>query len=110
MQSSVPMMTPIVLACLGGLISFGSTSLGALFAHLTTKVGTERRPARFSLSIDFAPGLMVAASAFTLIGPAARDAGSFGRSVMEVVVAALVGPARSESLLGSHSRIFPKGL
>jgi ZIP family zinc transporter len=83
-------MTPLVAAGLGGLVSFASTSLGALGGHLARgRAGS----IRFSLSIDFALGLMVSASAFSLIGPAALSAraGADALSAWLVPLAVLAG-------------------
>ncbi len=87
-------MSTLVLAIIGGLSSFASTSLGALVALFSKRKGEETR---WSLSIDFALGLMVSASAFTLIGPAAlgtydghgADAPLFSRS--GILAVALLG-------------------
>lgn len=64
-------MSVLTMAFLGGLISFLSTSLGAFGSFFTTRF---KGSFRWNLSLDFALGLMISASAFTLIGPAARGA------------------------------------
>lgn len=76
------------LAVVGGLISFLSTALGAVFSFFSTRRG---QSFRWNLSIDFALGLMISASAFTLIGPVALDAQAQGQSLLRISVAALVG-------------------
>lgn len=65
-------MSIFVLAFLGGLSSFASTSFGALLTLFSKKGSSPSN--RWSLSIDFALGIMISASAFTLIGPAALEA------------------------------------
>jgi ZIP family zinc transporter len=64
-------MTPFMLATLGGLISFGSTSFGAALAMLRLP---GQRFESWRLPIDFALGLMISAVAFSLVGPAALEA------------------------------------
>lgn len=64
------MASTMVLASLGGLISFLSTGFGAL---LSLKSLQAPRFARFKFSIDFALGLMLSAVAFSLVGPAATQ-------------------------------------
>jgi ZIP family zinc transporter len=64
-------MTPFMLATLGGLISFGSTSFGSTLAMLRFP---GQRFAPWRLPIDFALGLMISAVAFSLVGPAALEA------------------------------------
>lgn len=83
-------MSVLALATLGGLISFLSTSLGAVLSFFSSRVA---QTPRFSLSIDFALGLMVSASAFTLIGPAAFSASSVGLGSEHILMAVLVGAA-----------------
>lgn len=60
----------LVLATLGGLISFLSTSLGVMLSFTQGKT-----PGffRFKFSIDFALGLMLSAVAFSLVAPAAQS-------------------------------------
>lgn len=67
----------LVLAALGGLVSFLSTSAGAVLSFGPWK--------RLGLSqvlspIDFALGLMLSAVAFSLVGPAAKN--SLGQPIM----------------------------
>ncbi|WP_141733394.1 ZIP family metal transporter [Oligoflexus tunisiensis] len=64
-------MTPFMLATLGGLISFGSTSFGSALAMLRLP---GKRFESWRLPIDFALGLMISAVAFSLVGPAAVEA------------------------------------
>lgn len=64
-------MSPLLLATLGGLISFGSTSFGALLALLRF---LQPPTQQWRLPIDFALGLMLSAVAFSLVGPTALDA------------------------------------
>lgn len=81
-------MSVLALAALGGLVSFMSTSFGAVLSFFSSRIA---RSPRFSLSIDFALGLMVSASAFTLIGPAALDASSTGLRPENIFFAVLAG-------------------
>ncbi len=81
-------MSVLVLATIGGLISFVATAAGSVLSLFTSRWS---QSTRFSLSIDFALGLMVSASAFSLIGPAALNAPSSGLSMMSVAGAALIG-------------------
>lgn len=67
-------MSTFALASLGGLISLLSASLDSALSLFSSGSG---RSFRWSLSIDFALGLMVSASAFSLIGPAASGATQF---------------------------------
>lgn len=64
-------MTPIMLATVGGLISFASTSFGSALAMLKLP---GQRFASWRLPMDFALGLMISAVAFSLVGPAAIEA------------------------------------
>ncbi len=64
-------MTPFMLATVGGLISFGSTSFGAALAMLKLP---GHRFESWRLPMDFALGLMISAVAFSLVGPAALEA------------------------------------
>jgi ZIP family zinc transporter len=82
-------MSVLSLAIWGGFISFASTSLGALSSRFIHAGGVTRR---WSFSIDFALGLMVSASAFTLIGPVAFDSGE-GPGILSVALATLAGAA-----------------
>lgn len=60
------MASTLLLALIGGLISFLSTSAGSLMIYISDK--TKRiKPIR--VSIDFAVGVMLSAAAFSLIGP-----------------------------------------
>lgn len=72
-------MGTLTLAALGGLISFLSTSIGAVLSQHKWKAN---KFSRFKPSIDFALGLMISAVAFSLIVPAAeqtyRNPGLFG--------------------------------
>lgn len=83
-------MSVLFMATMGGLISFVSTSLGAILSFFTSRVS---KSPRFSLSIDFALGLMVSASAFTLIGPAALSAPQVGLHTEAIVLSTLMGAA-----------------
>lgn len=56
----------LTLALIGGLISFVSTSLGSLLTVLSRRAQGLRR---FRISIDFAIGVMLSATAFSLVGP-----------------------------------------
>lgn len=87
-------MSVLMLATVGGLVSFASTSLGtclSLFSDFFAKARGSSN--RWNFSIDFALGLMVSASAFTLIGPAAFDAKAKGLSVLAILVTAGLGMA-----------------
>ncbi len=64
-------MTPFMLATVGGLISFGSTSFGSALAMLKLP---GHRFESWRLPMDFALGLMISAVAFSLVGPAALEA------------------------------------
>lgn len=78
------------LALLGGFISFLATSLGAL---LFIAPKGEGKTNRWNFSIDFALGLMVSASAFTLIGPAAFQSVTTGLSSFNILLSTLSGLA-----------------
>lgn len=86
-------MSALTLAAIGGLASFATTSFGSL---LTLFSNRKEGASRWNLSVDFALGLMVSASAFTLIGPAALN--SYGTrtnvhlfSVTDILMIALLG-------------------
>ena len=64
------MTSVLMLGLLGGLISFASTSFGALLSLTPTKSGPFEI---FKFSIDFALGLMLSAVAFSLVAPAAQS-------------------------------------
>ncbi len=81
-------MSVLFLAAMGGLVSFVSTSIGVLLSLLSNFKSSETR---WNLSIDFALGLMVSASAFTLIGPAALKAQNSGNSMLGILVVAMLG-------------------
>lgn len=82
-------MSLLMMATIGGLISFMSTSLGAVVSFFSSKVKTSFR---WSLSIDFALGLMISASAFTLIGPVAVESSARGpQSLQNILLATSVG-------------------
>jgi ZIP family zinc transporter len=81
-------MSILALASLGGLISALATSLGATASHFFSRQATS---SRWSLSIDFALGVMVSASAFSLIGPAALDANASGLSGQVILASAAAG-------------------
>lgn len=83
-------MSVLLLATIGGMISFASTSVGAIFSYFSEKLANS---SRWSLSIDFALGIMVSASAFTLIGPAALEAKSSIQTFSAIILAALLGMA-----------------
>ena len=76
------------LAFLGGFVSFTATSLGAL---LTFAPKGQGKTNRWNFSIDFALGLMVSASAFTLIGPAALSTAQSATSYLWIALAAISG-------------------
>jgi ZIP family zinc transporter len=59
-------MSIMTLAFIGGIISAISTSAGSLVAPLFTKIEKLRK---YSLSMDFALGVMLSAVAFSLVGP-----------------------------------------
>jgi ZIP family zinc transporter len=80
-------MSVLMLATIGGLISALSTSLGALLSLISSRATGSPR---WNLSIDFALGLMVSASAFSLIGPAALSSGQSGRSILAAVIAGVI--------------------
>lgn len=64
-------MTSVLwLGIMGGLISFASTSIGALLSLTST---TSVPFLKFKFSIDFALGLMLSAVAFSLVAPAAQS-------------------------------------
>lgn len=80
-------MSVLFLAFLGGLVSFLSTSVGVFASFMTSRTP---KSYRWNLSLDFALGLMVSASAFTLIGPAALHSPD-GEALKRVMMATLVG-------------------
>lgn len=60
----------ILLASLGGFISFLSTTIGAFLSLTSWRIpGFEK----FKFSLDFALGLMLSAVAFSLVGPTALN-------------------------------------
>lgn len=59
-------MSIMTLAFIGGIISAVSTSVGSLLAPLFSKIEKLRK---YSLSMDFALGVMLSAVAFSLVGP-----------------------------------------
>lgn len=59
-------MSIMTLALIGGIISAVSTSFGSLMAPLFSKIEQLRK---YSLSMDFALGVMLSAVAFSLVGP-----------------------------------------
>lgn len=73
----------LILATIGGTVSFLSTSLGTVLSVLPW-----RAPgfSKFKFSIDFALGLMLSAVAFSLVGPAVTasraQAGLLGMSLL----------------------------
>lgn len=81
-------MSVLLLASIGGLVSFASTSFGALLSLFSHR---KEASTRWNLSIDFALGLMVSASAFSLIGPAAMEAESSGYSIGSILLIAVLG-------------------
>lgn len=83
-------MSVLALATIGGLISFLATSAGALLSLFSHRKSKETR---WNLSVDFALGLMVSASAFSLIGPAAFGAKTSGHSVGSIFLIAFLGAA-----------------
>lgn len=85
-------MSVLMLATIGGFVSFASTSLGAVLSLFSSYFArTPSTSNRWNFSIDFALGLMVSASAFTLIGPAAFDAQAKGLSVLAILSTAVLG-------------------
>lgn len=83
-------MSVLMLATIGGLISFSSTSFGALLSLFTRQSATLTR---WNLSIDFALGLMMSASIFSLIGPAIPTAVTDGNSITRIILMAVAGIA-----------------
>lgn len=63
--------TILQLALFGGLLSFAATSLGAV---LTPFFSRTERLQKMRLSIDFALGTMLSATAFSLVGPQVSQA------------------------------------
>lgn len=85
-------MSVLMLATIGGLVSFASTSMGAVLSLFSDSFSKKSDSSnRWNFSIDFALGLMVSASAFTLIGPAAFDARAKGLSVIAILSTAVLG-------------------
>lgn len=60
------MENTFLLAVIGGLVSFLSTSLGSLLIYISDK---SKKMKPMQISIDFAAGVMLSAAAFSLIGP-----------------------------------------
>lgn len=86
-------MSALILAVIGGLASFATTSLGSFLTLFSKRT---EGSSRWNLSIDFALGLMVSASAFTLIGPAAFNSLSTNSqfhlfSVADILLIAALG-------------------
>lgn len=86
-------MTTFLLAAAGGGVSFLATSVGVVLSSFKRPAGFSNR---WSLSVDFALGLMVSASAFSLIGPAAVGSaaipsGSLTAGALAVIAAVLLG-------------------
>lgn len=75
-------MSALLAASLGGLVSFLSTSAGAVGGQLASRA--TRSSSRWSFSVDFALGIMVSASAFSLIGPAAMGAASLATVTLAI--------------------------
>ncbi len=85
-------MMLLALSTIGGAISMASTSLGAVLASVVEKYQAQNN--RWSLSLDFALGMMVSAAAFSLIAPAAQEAQqSTQLSLMSVALAPFAGGA-----------------
>lgn len=80
----------LILALIGGLISAGSTSLGAF---LTPYFQREDKIQRFRLSIDFALGIMLSTVAFSLVGPELIDSWGNTQRLNIVVIGFIVGVA-----------------
>lgn len=59
-------MSVLLLSCIGGIVSAVSTSLGSLLVPLIERF---KRLRTHKLSLDFALGVMLSASIFSLIGP-----------------------------------------
>lgn len=59
-------MSILVLSCIGGLVSAVSTGLGAVFVPILMQFKTL---GKHHTSLDFALGVMLSASIFSLIGP-----------------------------------------
>lgn len=80
----------LALALIGGSISFASTAIGSLGGLFLNKIETA---SKFRWSMDFALGLMLSASAFSLIGPELVK--SFGRpeQLIAIIGALLLGAA-----------------
>lgn len=60
------MANTLLLALIGGLISFLSTSAGSLLVFISDKA---KRMKPVQISVDFAVGVMLSAAAFSLVGP-----------------------------------------
>lgn len=78
----------LLLGALGGLISFFSTSLGAI---LSLRPFRFPRFVKFKFSIDFALGLMLSAVAFSLVAPAANQSASNPRLLFFSLIAFAIG-------------------
>lgn len=83
-------MSALALGTIGGFVSFASTSIGALLSQISRR---KEGSTTWNLSIHFALGLMISASAFSLIGPAALGAKNSGHSVWSILAIALIGAA-----------------
>jgi ZIP family zinc transporter len=59
-------MSALILASIGGFVSFISTSLGSALAPIFGKFKSLRK---YHMSMDFALGVMLSAAAFSLVGP-----------------------------------------
>lgn len=69
----------LYLATIGGLVSFISTTLGAVLSLKEWKFPSF---IKFKFSIDFALGLMLSAVAFSLVGPAISQHNLLGISIL----------------------------
>ncbi|MFN3455352.1 MAG: ZIP family metal transporter [Pseudobdellovibrio sp.] len=81
-------MTTLLMATVGGLISLLSTSLGAFLPHFGSQTA---RSKHWRLSIDFALGLMIAASTLTLITPAIKSVQESRQTMTLVALMAFLG-------------------
>lgn len=90
-------MSVLLLGTLGGLISFASTSVGALSSIVSDKLPSFFK---FKFSIDFALGLMLSAVAFSLVAPAASQSMSNPQLLVMSALGFLVGGLAIHSLKG----------
>lgn len=93
----------LTLAFMGGFISLLSTSFGSLLTIFTTQAAKLKN---FKLSIDFAIGVMLSATAFALVGPEIMKA--FHQNSHTHMQAAIGGLACGMIFIGFMSKMIQR--